>query len=97
MIFGDSPKVEGDPKPHDGSCVWTLEFDGNCVVVGFGVGVVLISPKGKIDHYTYNLEFKNTNNKVEYEALLLAVATAKGKGVVILRALEDVELIVKQV
>lgn len=57
--------------------------------------VVLISPSGEKFPFAYKLEFDNTNNTVEYEALLLGLIEAKGMGINMLRVLGDVELIVK--
>ena len=57
----------------------------------------MISPSGKITYLAYKLDFKNTNNTTEYEALLLGIVVAKQKAVKILRAQGDVELVVIQV
>ena len=36
----------------------------------FGVGIVLITPEGSIIELSYSLEFRATNNKAEYEAVV---------------------------
>lgn len=61
--------------------LWTLEFDGSCANIGSGVGVVLISPDGYKFPFSFKLEFSNTNNTTEYEALLLDLSVAKEKGI----------------
>ena len=43
----------------------------------------------------FKLEFRNTNNTTEYEVLLLGIVEAKEKGVKILKAKGDAELIVR--
>lgn len=77
--------------------LWTLEFDGSCSNSGSGVGVVLISPSREIFPFSFKLDFHNTNNTAEYEALLLGLQEAKEKGIRQLKAKGDAELIVKQV
>ena len=86
-------KVSNENK--DVSGVWTLEFDGSCTSVGSGAGVVLISPEGELEPMAFKLEFGNTNNTAEYEALLLRIMLSKERGVKILKSWGDVELIVK--
>ena len=49
---------------------WSLFFDGYKSKEGFGVGFVLIDPKGTKIMISYRLEFECTNNIVEYEALV---------------------------
>ncbi|XP_059075348.1 uncharacterized protein LOC131875285 [Cryptomeria japonica] len=76
---------------------WTLEFDGSCANAGSGVGVVLVSPDGYKFPHAFKLELANTNNTTEYEAFLLGLGLAKEKGIKQLKAIGDVELVVKQV
>ena len=53
--------------------LWTLEFDGSCSNLGSGAGVVLILPLGQVFPFSFKLDFHNTNNTVEYKALLLGL------------------------
>lgn len=76
--------------------IWTLEFDGSRSSLGSGVGVMLIPPQGEPEPMAFKLEFRNTNNTMEYEALLLGI-TATKEGVKLLKARGDTELIMKQV
>ncbi|XP_059072874.1 uncharacterized protein LOC131873707 [Cryptomeria japonica] len=75
----------------------SMEFDWSCSSSGLGVGVVLIPPHGKVIPYSFKLEFQNTNNTVEYEALLLGLAEEKRLQIKMLEVGGDAELIVKQV
>lgn len=96
-IFSDS-EVEEDSSQIEGKeSLWLMEFDGSCVASSFGVGVVLIPPSSNPILFSFKLEFKNTKNTAEYEALLLGLAEAKKLGVKLLWAKGDAELIVKQV
>ncbi|XP_059076932.1 uncharacterized protein LOC131876149 [Cryptomeria japonica] len=95
MILSNS-EVEEDSSQIEGKeSLWLMEFDGSCVVSGSGVGVVLIPPSGNPIPFSFKLEFKNTNNVAEYEALLLGLNEAKRLGVKLLRAKGDAELIIK--
>lgn len=59
--------------------------------------MVLISPDGDLTQLAYKLQFKNTNNIAEYEVLQLDIIAANQRGVKILGAQGDAELIMKQV
>lgn len=63
-------EVEGTTQIND-DIPRIIEFDGRCFSTGFGVGVVLISASGDKFTSSFKLAFENTNNIVEYEALLL--------------------------
>ena len=52
-------------------------FDGANTQASVVASVVLISPSKETIHFPYKLDFKTTNNIVEYEALLLGVKAAK--------------------
>ncbi|KAH9307788.1 hypothetical protein KI387_035699, partial [Taxus chinensis] len=85
-----------DVKEEDPNAIWTLEFDGSCSTTGSGDGVVLISPNSKIFPSAYKLQFDNTNNTAEYEALLLGLEMARQKGIQNLKVQGDAELIFNQ-
>ena len=55
----------------------------------------MISLEGEVEPLAFKLEFGNTNNIVEYEALILGIVTAKERGIKILKAQGDAELIVR--
>jgi hypothetical protein len=50
--------------------VWSMDFDGAKSKHGSRVGFLLCDPKGKEIPFSLQLEFPNTNNMVEYEALV---------------------------
>jgi ribonuclease HI len=56
-------------------------FDGACTKELAGEGVVFISPSKKTSHLSFKLDFKVTNNIVEYEALLLGLNAAKERNI----------------
>jgi ribonuclease HI len=61
------------------------------------VGVLLLTPTGGKFKYMVHLDFKATNNKAEYEALIFKPSTALSLGVRQLLVKGDSQLIIKQV
>jgi ribonuclease HI len=59
--------------------------------------VVLIDPSGDQVKYMVHLEFKATNNMVEYEALIFVLSAALSLGIRQLLMKGDSQLIIKQV
>jgi ribonuclease HI len=59
--------------------------------------VVLIDPSRDQVKYMVHLEFKATNNMVEYEALIFSLSTALTLGIRQLLVKGDCQLIIKQV
>ena len=49
---------------------WMMYFKGTVNNKGVGIGVILISPEGKVIPIVKRLEFKVTNNQAEYEACI---------------------------
>jgi hypothetical protein len=76
--------------------LWTMFFDGACTKESAGAGVVFISPSQKTSHLSFKLDFKVTNNIVEYEALLLGLNAAKEKGIKRLQVFGDADLIIQR-
>lgn len=72
--------------------LWTLFFDGSANEKGCGVRLLLISPCGEQFEHAY---FRDSNNEVEYEALLIRLGVAKEIGVSNILILSDSQLIVK--
>ena len=97
ILFSDDSNVqeENDQTDFDDKQIWTLEFDGSCAKASSGAGVVLVAPNGEITCLAYKLDFKNTNNTAEYEALLLGMEAAKQRGVKLLKVQGDAELVVR--
>ncbi|XP_057866383.2 uncharacterized protein LOC131073894 [Cryptomeria japonica] len=97
MILSENGVARNLSQPKALEELWMMEFDGSCLASFSRAGVVLIPPSGKHITFSFKLEFKNTNNIAEYEALLLGMAEEKKLGVKLLRVKGDVEFIVKQV
>jgi ribonuclease HI len=79
-------------EPH-----WTLFFNGSARQQVGRAGVVLIDPSGDQVKYMVHLEFKATNNMVEYEALIFGLSVALSLGIRQLLVKGDSQLIIKQV
>ncbi|XP_059068434.1 uncharacterized protein LOC131858954 [Cryptomeria japonica] len=95
MILSVNEVAGGVSQPKGEEILWLMEFDGSCAASGSGAEVVLIPPSGTHIPFSFKLEFKNTNNTGEYEALLLGLVEAKKLGVKLLQVKGDAELIVK--
>jgi hypothetical protein len=52
---------------------WTLFFDESSCENGFGIGVVLISPRGANFKFSFPIEASTTNNQAEYRAILKGI------------------------
>jgi ribonuclease HI len=76
---------------------WTLFFDGSSRKQGAGAGVLLLASHGDQFKYMVHLNFKATNNMVEYEALLFGLSITLSLGVRQLLVKGDSQLIIKQV
>jgi ribonuclease HI len=94
----DSDPTSAEPRgpvftePH-----WTLFFNESAHQQGGGARVVLIDPSGDQVKYMVHLEFKATNNMVEYEALIFGLSTALSLGICQLLMKGDSQLVIKQV
>ena len=76
---------------------WKAYIDGAANQKGFGVGLVLISPKKTIIEKSLRLGFSATNNETEYEALLQGMAMVQKMGGKIVEMFSDSRLVVGQV
>ena len=72
--------LQEEIKTEKLSELWRMNFDGSYSRTGKGVGVVIISPEGKVFNFAFRLEFEATNNVAEYEALLLGIEICQGHG-----------------
>ncbi|XP_028085915.1 uncharacterized protein LOC114286883 [Camellia sinensis] len=75
---------------------WDLKFDGASGVGKCGASVTLTSQEGEKFHLLHKLDFECSNNKVEYEALMLGLITSRKKGFRKLKIWGDSKLVVKQ-
>ena len=77
--------------------VWSMNFDGAKSKNGSGVGVLLCDSKRNMIPFFFRLEFPNTNNMVEYEALVQGLQKALDLGIHHLLVRRDYELVVNQI
>nr|GEW87909.1 integrase, catalytic region, zinc finger, CCHC-type, peptidase aspartic, catalytic [Tanacetum cinerariifolium] len=68
---------------------WILFTDGSSCTDGSGAGQILTNPKGAEFTYALRFSFDATNNKVEYEALILGLKITEQMGVTNLKANVD--------
>ncbi|GJW94426.1 reverse transcriptase domain-containing protein [Tanacetum coccineum] len=88
----DSTKEEEPLLAH-----WTLFTDGSSCVHGCRAGVILMDPEGTEFTYALRLQFKATNNEVEYEALIAGLRITEKIGVRNLQVNIDSKLVANQV
>ncbi|XP_074289317.1 uncharacterized protein LOC141614472 [Silene latifolia] len=77
--------------------VWDLYFDRAPNYMGYGVGILLISPKGEHIPVSIKFDFNVTNNVAEYEAYFLGLRSALDLGVKKLLVHGDSSLVIKNV
>ena len=63
-------------EPNDGW--WHMSFDREVRRKGVGASISIRSPTGEPKFLSYKLDFKCTNNIVEYEALILGLKALQG-------------------
>jgi ribonuclease HI len=85
-------QTDGESTP-----MWTMFFDGVITKDSASSGVVLISPTKEVMHLSFKLDFKTTNNIVEYEAFILGLNSTKEMGIKGLKVFGDADLIIQQV
>jgi hypothetical protein len=101
-LNGDEPEItvnkcKNQSLTYQQNKVWKMYFDGSSSKEGVGDGIVLISPVQEIIMLSYKLEFENTKNIVEYEALVLGLRVSKDMAIDILAVFGDSDLIINQV
>ncbi|XP_077223407.1 uncharacterized protein LOC143857019 [Tasmannia lanceolata] len=77
--------------------LWMLYVDGSSNAGGNGAGLVITGPDNFIAEYALRLDFKASNNKAEYEALIAGIALAAELQVSRIRVHSDSQLVVNQV
>ena len=76
---------------------WTIFVDGASSALGAGARIIVITPKGiKLEH-SFRLGFKASNNKIEYEALLVGLRIVLDLGAKEVEVYSDSRLVVNQV
>ena len=76
---------------------WMVYVDGATTHRGFGVGLILISPKKITIEKSLRLGFSATNNEVEYEALLVGMTMVQKMGGKTMKIFFDSRLVIGQV
>ena len=74
-----------------------MRIDGSSNVNRSGTGIVLESPMGEKVRYALRLQFPASNNKAEYEALIVGLRLAREMGLQQVRVYSDSQLVVNQV
>nr|GEX92582.1 reverse transcriptase domain-containing protein [Tanacetum cinerariifolium] len=103
QILADFLAEMPDESPPDALVVetpqepWTLFTDGSSCVGGFGVGLILTSPKGMEFTYARRFQFTASNNEAEYEALIASLRIAVHMGVCNVYVSVDSKLVACQV
>ncbi|KAJ9693906.1 hypothetical protein PVL29_009734 [Vitis rotundifolia] len=80
---------------------WCMYFDGAANQLGYGIGVLLVSPQGDHIPRSIRLAFFDrhpiTNNIVEYEACILGLETALELGIRQIEVFGDSNLVLRQI
>ena len=76
---------------------WKLSVDGASNAQGSGAGLILTSPKGIDFEYALRFGFHTSNNKAEYEAVIVGLNLAHSLEVGQLEVYSDSQLVVRQI
>ena len=82
---------------HYGLPTWEVYVDGASNQKGSGIGLVLMSPEKVVIEKFLRLNFSATNNKAEYETLLVGMAMVQKMGGNSIKLFSDSRLVVSQV
>ncbi|CAN6552342.1 unnamed protein product [Malus baccata var. baccata] len=76
---------------------WKLYFDGSHTQKASGAGIVIINPQGIYHYYSFLLDYQeNTNNRAEYEALIIGLEILMDLGAAEVEIFGDSELVINQ-
>ena len=88
--------VAPDDENYEHEILWHLEFDGSFNKFGAGTGVWIYNLENNhSEGHAYRLNFKCTNNMVEYEALILGLKLIRNLGAKRVSIMGDSELVIK--
>ncbi|XP_026451647.1 uncharacterized protein K02A2.6-like [Papaver somniferum] len=76
---------------------WEIFIDGASNSCGGGVGIIFTSPAGIRIMFCFRMEYKATNNEIEYEAVIQALRIAIEVGLDEVRITSDSQLVVRQI
>jgi len=92
------PTLKMSKTPNTGQkqgILWYLEFDGSVNKLGAGAGIWIHNRQtNHAEGHAYRLNFRCTNNMVEYEALLLGLKLIRDLGATKVSILGDSNLII---
>ena len=77
--------------------IWRLSVDGAVNAQGSGAGLILTSPRGIDIEYVLRFGFRASNNKAEYEAVIVELNLAHSMEVDQLEVCSDSQPVVKQI
>lgn len=77
--------------------IWMLHIDRASNARGFEARMILASPDAIIAKQAIHFNFKTSNNKVEYEALLVGLRLPYKLRILHFKALTDFQLVIGQV
>lgn len=84
MVDHPSFEIEDERDPMEIACIslvhWKLQFDGSSTQNSTKVGVILESCKGWNTQFSFQLDFKYSNNQAMYEALFIGLKYLKDMG-----------------
>uniref|UniRef100_A0A803M6F7 RNase H type-1 domain-containing protein n=1 Tax=Chenopodium quinoa TaxID=63459 RepID=A0A803M6F7_CHEQI len=76
---------------------WTMFFDGSSRRELAGDGIVTYSPSGVVTKMTITFSTQCTNNRAEFEAMVIVLRTLKDTGVTRVKVLSDYQWVIAQV
>jgi ribonuclease HI len=91
--FTNLPNTTEWPKNE----TWVIYVDGSSTKKYGRAGMVLITPKGEEFCSSLKLEFKTTNNKAEYEAVLAGLGLAHEMGANSIEIRSNLQVIVSHI
>ncbi|CAN6700235.1 unnamed protein product [Malus baccata var. baccata] len=76
---------------------WKLYFDGSYTQKASRAGIVIINPQGIHHYYSFLLDYQtSTNNRAEYEALIIGLEILMELGAIEVEVFGDSELVINQ-
>ncbi|KAL0342582.1 UNVERIFIED_CONTAM: hypothetical protein Scaly_1920800 [Sesamum calycinum] len=93
-VYGNQRGIEANPIKF--KAILDMKAPTN-INEDSGTGIVITSPQGDDMQFAIMFEFKASNNKVEYEVLIIGMGMAHEVGARRLIAYSDSQLIVKQI
>ena len=91
------PKNEKKMVCHVENRPWKVFMDGASSAMEASAKIVIITPEGIWLEHSFRLEFRASNNKAEYEALLAGLRAVMGMGARDIKVYLDSRLVVNQV